>query len=65
MMVASVRLGRVGAGITAFVVALATSATANTVTQNTAWTIDRSGTNTTYRVVADRATIDSGDYGAI
>jgi lysophospholipase L1-like esterase len=65
MMVASVRLGRVGAGITAFVVALATSATANTVTQNTAWTIDRSGTNTTYRVVAYGDSIYAGYYGSI
>ena len=38
---------------------------ANTVTQNTSWTIDRAGTNTTYRVVGYGDSIYAGYYGSI
>lgn len=44
---------------------LATTAGANTVTQNTSWTIDRTGTSTTYRVVAYGDSIYAGYYGSI
>jgi lysophospholipase L1-like esterase len=38
---------------------------ANTVTQNTSWTIDRAGTSTRYRVVAYGDSIYAGYYGSI
>jgi lysophospholipase L1-like esterase len=44
---------------------LATSAAASTITQNTSWTIDRSGTSTRYRVVAYGDSIYAGYYGSI
>jgi lysophospholipase L1-like esterase len=47
----------------AFVVT--SEATANTVTQNTSWTIDRSGTTTKYRVAAYGDSIYAGYYGSI
>lgn len=40
-------------------------ALANTLTQNTSWTIDRSGTSTKYRVVAYGDSIFAGYYGSI
>jgi lysophospholipase L1-like esterase len=41
------------------------AALANTVTQNTSWTIDRSGTSTRYRVVAYGDSIYAGYNGSI
>ncbi len=55
----------VSVGVALFILALGTSARANTVTQNTSWTIDRAGTNTTYRVVAYGDSIYAGYYGSI
>lgn len=40
-------------------------ASANTVTQNTSWTIDRAGTTAKYRVVAYGDSIYAGYYGSI
>jgi lysophospholipase L1-like esterase len=48
-----------------FVLALAGSAAANTVTQNTTWTIDRAGTSTKVRVTAYGDSIYAGYYGSI
>ena len=45
--------------------ALGMPANASTVTQNTSWTIDRSGTSTSYRVVAYGDSIYAGYYGSI
>lgn len=47
------------------VFALATSAAASTVTQNTSWTIDRAGTTTKYRVTAYGDSIYAGYYSSI
>jgi lysophospholipase L1-like esterase len=44
---------------------LAGSAAASTVTQNSSWTIDRSGTSTKYRVTAYGDSIYAGYYGSI
>ena len=44
---------------------IASQAVANTVTQNTSWTIDRSGTSTKYRVTAYGDSIYAGYYGSI
>jgi lysophospholipase L1-like esterase len=49
----------------ALVVAMATTATASTLTQNTSWTIDRSGTSTKYRVTAYGDSIYAGYYGSL
>jgi lysophospholipase L1-like esterase len=49
----------------ALVGAMANAAGANTLTQNTSWTIDRSGTSTSYRVVAYGDSIYAGYYGSI
>ena len=46
-------------------VLLVSGARANTVTQNTSWTIDRPGTSTTYRVTAYGDSIYAGYYGSI
>src|SRR6185295_11375149 len=46
-------------------VALATPAAANTVTQNTSWTIDRAGTTAKYRVTAYGDSIYAGYRGSI
>lgn len=43
----------------------ATTADASTLTQNTSWTINRSGTSTQYRVVAYGDSIFAGYYGSI
>ncbi len=51
--------------LAASIVIASGSASANTVTQNTSWTIDRSGTGTTYRVVAYGDSIYAGYYGSI
>lgn len=52
-------------GVALLMVTLGTNAGANTVTQNTSWTIDRAGTNTTHRVVAYGDSIYAGYYGSI
>ena len=46
-------------------VLLVSGARANTVTQNTSWTIDRPGTSSTYRVTAYGDSIYAGYYGSI
>src|SRR5438477_4977889 len=46
-------------------VGLASVASANTVTQNVSWTIDRAGTSTKYRVVAYGDSIYAGYHGTI
>jgi lysophospholipase L1-like esterase len=43
----------------------ATRSQANTITQNTTWTIDRAATSTNYRVVAYGDSIYAGYYGSI
>ena len=48
-----------------FALALASGAGANTINQNTSWTIDRAGTSTTYRVVAYGDSIFAGYRGSI
>jgi lysophospholipase L1-like esterase len=53
------------AAAAAFGMLVATTASANTVTQNTSWTIDRAGTSTSYRVVAYGDSIYAGYYGSI
>jgi lysophospholipase L1-like esterase len=45
--------------------AVGSAASANTVTQNTSWTIDRAGTTAKYRVVAYGDSIYAGYYGSI
>ena len=52
-------------GATMLAVALGTGAYASTVTQNTTWLIDRSGTSTTYRVVGYGDSIYAGYYGSV
>ena len=47
------------------VVGLGSEAMASTLTQNTSWTIDRSGTTTKYRVTAYGDSIYAGYYGSI
>jgi lysophospholipase L1-like esterase len=47
------------------VLALSAQASATTVTQNTSWTIDRSGTTAKYRVTAYGDSIYAGYYGSI
>ena len=46
-------------------ITLASAASANTVTQNVSWTIDRSGTSTKYREVAYGDSIYAGYHGSI
>jgi len=46
-------------------IAYGSQASANTVTQNTSWTIDRAGTSTNYRVGAYGDSIYAGYYGSI
>jgi lysophospholipase L1-like esterase len=58
------RAGVVGALVIATMV-WGPQARANTVTQNTSWTIDRAGTGTTYRVVGYGDSIYAGYYGSI
>ncbi|TXK60992.1 SGNH/GDSL hydrolase family protein [Alkalisalibacterium limincola] len=58
--------GTAGRLLTALALAaLAAPAAANTLNQNVSWTIDRSGTNTTYRVVAYGDSIYAGYNGSI
>lgn len=61
------RLFRIGGWVTVSLatVLLAGSAFASTVTQNTSWTIDRSGTSAKYRVTAYGDSIYAGYYGSI
>lgn len=47
------------------VLLFARGASANTLTQNSSWTIDRSGTSTKYRVVAYGDSIYAGYYGSL
>ena len=54
-----------GLAAAAALMAFSTPVLANTVTQNTTWTIDRSGTSTNYRVVAYGDSIYAGYYGSI
>lgn len=63
----SLRILRTGSGTSVLLAAvlLAGSAAASTVTQNTSWTIDRSGTSTKYRVTAYGDSIYAGYYGSI
>jgi lysophospholipase L1-like esterase len=58
---------RDGLGLLVFAVGLvsASGALANTLTQNSSWTIDRSGTSTKYRVVAYGDSIYAGYNGSI
>src|SRR3970040_2789624 len=49
----------------AAVAAMSSGAMASTLTQNTSWTIDRSGTTTKYRVTAYGDSIYAGYYGSI
>ena len=51
--------------IVAAAVGLASVASANTVTQNVSWTIDRAGTSAKYRVVAYGDSIYAGYHGSI
>lgn len=44
---------------------ISSTALANTITQNTSWTIKRSGASTTYRVTAYGDSIYAGYYGAL
>jgi lysophospholipase L1-like esterase len=52
-------------GAFATVLAIGSESTASTITQNTSWTIDRSGTTTKYRVVGYGDSIYAGYYGSI
>jgi lysophospholipase L1-like esterase len=52
-------------GVLAVTAALGSTATANTLTQNLSWTINRSGTSTVYRVTAYGDSIYAGYYGSI
>ncbi len=51
--------------IAAVAVMAGSTATASTLTQNTSWTVDRSGTSTKYRVVAYGDSIYAGYYGSL
>ena len=64
-MIATPSRSIVAVAAAALIVTLGTTAGANTVTQNTSWTIDRAGTSTTYRVVAYGDSIYAGYYGSI
>jgi lysophospholipase L1-like esterase len=46
-------------------IAVSADAWGSTITQNTSWTIDRSGTSTKYRVVAYGDSIYAGYYGSL
>jgi len=52
-------------GLAAAALVVSSEAMANTVTQNTSWTIDRSGTTAKYRVTAYGDSIYAGYYGSI
>jgi lysophospholipase L1-like esterase len=52
-------------GLCAAVAALGSEASANTLTQNLSWTIDRAGTTTKYRVTAYGDSIYAGYYGSL
>jgi lysophospholipase L1-like esterase len=59
------RLGRRGGLFAAAIALCGTEAMANTLTQNTSWTINRSGTTTKYRITAYGDSIYAGYYGSI
>ena len=52
-------------GLVAAAVVMSSEAMANTLTQNTSWTIDRAGTTAKYRVTAYGDSIYAGYYGSI
>jgi lysophospholipase L1-like esterase len=52
-------------GLLAAAVAMSVDAAATTITQNTSWTIDRSGTSAKYRVTAYGDSIYAGYYGSL
>jgi lysophospholipase L1-like esterase len=58
------RLARI-ALLATFAIGMASEVGASTVTQNTSWTIDRSGTTAKYRVVAYGDSIYAGYHGSI
>ena len=62
-----IRNARIRGLVASSVVALlgASAASASTITQNTSWTIDRSGTTTKYRVVAYGDSIYAGYRGSL
>jgi len=59
------RLGRQAAVIASFGLLNAAPAVANTITQNTSWTINRSGTSTVYRITAYGDSIYAGYRGSL
>ena len=62
------KLGRqwgVRVAVWATAMSMASAAAASTLTQNTSWTIDRSGTTTKYRITAYGDSIFAGYYGSI
>jgi lysophospholipase L1-like esterase len=59
------RKSQVGSLVAAAVIGFAAQASANTVTQNVSWTIDRAGTSAKYRVVAYGDSIYAGYHGSI
>ncbi|GBD26121.1 hypothetical protein HRbin30_01450 [bacterium HR30] len=54
-----------GLGVALGAVAYAGTVRANTLTQNSSWTIDRAGTSTKYRVTAYGDSIYAGYYGSL
>jgi len=62
----SFNLSRIrGSLVVATMLALSGSALASTITQNTSWTITRSGATSTYRVVAYGDSIFAGYNGGL
>src|SRR6185503_3716503 len=59
------RLGQHAAVIASFGLLTAAPAVANTITQNTSWTINRSGTSTVYRITAYGDSIYAGYRGSL
>jgi lysophospholipase L1-like esterase len=59
------RLGQHAAVIASFGLLAAAPAMANTITQNTSWTINRSGTSTVYRITAYGDSIYAGYRGSL
>jgi len=59
------RLGVALCGVLTGGAVLVSAAHANTITQNTSWTIDRAGTSTKYRIVAYGDSIYAGYHGSI
>jgi lysophospholipase L1-like esterase len=59
------RKSSLGSLVVAAAVSLASQVSANTVTQNVSWTIDRAGTSAKYRVTAYGDSIYAGYHGSI